>query len=194
MLEIVRLSPERLGDYLYFFEHVAHTDHKEWDRCYCLNYCAADNRAAEPELRDLEVRRACAIRYVEQGVLQGYLAYWDGQVVGWCNANDRNACLRCLGQRFICGDTEPAEETGRIKSVFCFAVAPAHRGRHIATALLERVIADARAEGCTAVEAYPEKEKMDIYYSYSGHRGLYDKLDFLPWGETEYRHIVRRAL
>lgn len=42
-LEIHRLSPDRLGDFLYFFENVAHTDNKEWDRCYCINYCAAHN-------------------------------------------------------------------------------------------------------------------------------------------------------
>lgn len=195
MLEIVRLAPEYTEDYLYFFEHVAHTDNKAWDRCYCLNYCAADNEEdAKTKFFDPEARREYAIRYIAAGVLQGYLAYWDGQVVGWCNANVRNDCLRCFGRRFIYGRTVPEEESGHIKSVFCFTVAPAYRGRHVATALLERVIADARAEGFAAVEAYPERKEMDIYYSYSGHRGLYDKLGFVQWGETEYRHIMRRTL
>lgn len=36
-IEIHKLTPERLNDFLYFFENVAHTDNKEWDRCYCLN-------------------------------------------------------------------------------------------------------------------------------------------------------------
>jgi len=33
-INICKLTPEKLDDYLYFFENVAHTDNKEWDRCY----------------------------------------------------------------------------------------------------------------------------------------------------------------
>ena len=138
-LTIVRLAPEYLTDYLYFFEHVAHTDYPAWDRCYCLDYCATDNRLeAASVFGDADTRRAYAIRYVNEGILQGYLAYADGQVVGWCNANDRAACRRCAGYVEMLG--ERAEDDLRIKSVFCFTVAPAMRGRHIAMALLERVI------------------------------------------------------
>lgn len=194
-LEVFRLSPDRLADYLYFFENVAHTDNKEWDRCYCLNYCNVNNcEDAKTKFFDPEVRREYAINYVNNNILQGYLAYYDGQVVGWCNANDRNGCLNCFGRNFIYGSTEPIEDNSRIKSVFCFAVAPHMRGKHIATALLERVIADAKADGYEYVEAYPEKKDMDIYYSYSGHKGLYDKLGFESCGETEYRHVLRKRV
>ena len=86
------------------------------------------------------------------------------------------------------------EKPERIKSVFCFAVAPEHRGKHIATAMLTHVIADAKEDGYVYVEAYPERKDVDIYYSYSGHKGLYDKLGFKKCGETEYRYIVRKKL
>lgn len=42
-LTIHKLTPEHLDDYIYFFENVAHTDNKKWDRCYCTNFCAANN-------------------------------------------------------------------------------------------------------------------------------------------------------
>lgn len=192
-LTIVRLSPEYLPDYLYFFEHVAHTDYPEWDRCYCLDYCAADNREeAATRFQDADVRREYAIRYVNEGVMQGYLAYTDGQVVGWCNANDRRPCMACAGYQEMFHNRE--DDGLRVKSIFCFTVAPAMRGRHIATALLERVIADARKEGFDAVEGYPVQADTDIYYNYHGHRELYRKLGFEEIGEGEGHLIMRKPL
>lgn len=192
-LTIVRLSPDVLEDYLYFFEHVAHTDYPKWDRCYCLDYCAADNREeAKTLFRDADIRREYAIRYVREGVMQGYLAYADGRVVGWCNANDRAPCVCCAGYDEMIHDR--ADDGLKVKSIFCFTVAPAMRGKHIATALLERVIADARAEGFDAVEGYPEKGDADIYYNYPGHKELYRKLGFEVVGEGEGRLIVQKRL
>ena len=192
-LTIIRLAPDCLPDFLYFFEHVAHTDYPEWDRCYCLDYCATDNRREAKELfGDADARREYAIRYVNEGVMQGYLAYVDGHVAGWCNANDRARCRRCAGYEEII--RERADDGLRVKSIFCFTVAPALRGKHIATALLERVIADARAEGYDAVEGYPEKGDADIYYNYPGHRELYRKLGFEAVGEGEQRLIMQKRL
>lgn len=34
-INIYKLTPERLDDYLYFFENVAHTDNKESNRLPC---------------------------------------------------------------------------------------------------------------------------------------------------------------
>lgn len=64
-IRICRLTPELLDDYLYFFENVAHTDNKEWDRCYCLNYCSEAN--AGRDFSSLDVRREYAIKYVKSG-------------------------------------------------------------------------------------------------------------------------------
>ena len=89
---------------------------------------------------------------------------------------------------------ERAEDGLKVKSVFCFTVAPAMRGRHIATALLERVMADAKEEGYDAVEGYPEKGAADIYYNYHGHLALYEKLGFERAGEGIDRLILRKNL
>ena len=81
-------------------------------------------------------------------------------------------------------------------SVFCFEVAPAHRGRHVATALLARLIEDARTGGCAFVEAYPLKESpKSVTENYSGHIAFYEKHGFLPSGETANgRMIMRKRL
>lgn len=193
-LQIVRLTPARTEDYLTFFETYAHGDEKEWGHCcYCINFGAVDHRQEEGgKFQDPAVRRQYAIDYINKGILQGYLAYRDGKVVGWCNANTKEDCAYCYGNTFIYGSL-PSEFPGRkTKAVYCFAIAPAARRQGVATALLERVIADAKAEGFDAVEVYPEKTEMDIYYSYSGHKTMCEKLGFTCCGETEFRLVLRK--
>lgn len=190
-IKIVKLTPEYLDDYLYFFENVAHTDHKEWDRCYCVEYAGDAN--AGVDFSDAEKRREMAVRYIKEGVLQGYLAYHEGRLVGWCNANRRADCTGCDGWRQTFGDYNPAA-VGNVKSVFCFTVAPEMRCRGIAEMLLRRVLSDADTEGYDAVEGYPEKRDCDCYDAYVGPLHLYEKLGFARAEETETRYIMRKNL
>ena len=82
----------------------------------------------------------------------------------------------------------------KIKSVFCFAVAPDCRGKGVARALLERVIEDAKQDGFEYIEAYPNKEETDIYFNYVGPMGLYKKLGFELFAETKWRAVLRKKL
>ena len=156
-IEIRELTPELLADYLYFFEQVAHTDNKEWDRCYCLIYCSADHR--DEDFRSAEVRREYAIQYVQNGKITGYLAYQEGKIIGWCNANRKSDCLRCYGLRWLGDGVSDGLSDSEIKSVFCFTVAPHIRRQGVARLLLERVCQDAKREGYAYLEAYPNKQK-----------------------------------
>ncbi len=195
LLEIVSLSPVSIPDYLYFFENVAHKDNPEWDRCYCLNFCSACNtEEAKTVFSDADVRREYAADYIRKGILKGYLAYMDGRVAGWCNANDKNDCLECFGNYFIYGDTAPKADESKVKAVYCFTVAPEMRRKHIATALLERVVSDAQAERYDCIEAYPEKGDLDQYNNFPGYRALYEKMGFEQIGETETRLVYRKSL
>lgn len=193
-IDICRLTYKQLNDYLYFFENVAHTDNKEWDRCYCVNFCSDNNTELADILRDAGQRRKYAIKYVNEGIIQGYLAYYEGKVIGWCNTNDRANCLQCFGWQIISGNSETIKDRRKVKSVFCFTVAPAMRGRNIATALLEQVIKDAKQDGYDYIESYPNKSESDIYYNFVGPIGLYKKFGFELYGETENRIILRKKL
>lgn len=196
-LEIHRLTPDRLDDFLYFFENVAHTDNKEWDRCYCTNYCAAHNNriTVKKNFADSDVRKSYAIDYVKKGLMQGYLAYADGNVIGWCNANNRNDCLHCFGWKNHIANREINRKTEeKIKSIFCFTVAPDFRGKGVATALIERVIAEAKNDGYEYIEAYPNKEETDMYFNYVGPLKLYKRFGFEPYTETKWRFVLRKKL
>ena len=89
-IEIKKLSPKLVDDYIKFFDTTA-LETKE-NKCYCICWCSADHSAID----DLAAqnRRELATEYVKNGTLQGYLAYNGEQVIGWCNANEKNNCTR----------------------------------------------------------------------------------------------------
>ena len=94
-------------------------------------------------------RRAYALRYVKGNNIQGYLAYSGDRVVGWCNANTKADCLKCASWRRFMKHV-PIEEPDsgiKVKSVFCFVIAPDMKRKGIATLMRERVCKDAIKEG-----------------------------------------------
>lgn len=194
-VEIRELTPDLLDDYLYFFENVAHEDNKEWDRCYCVCWCSDDHREGR-DLSSPEKRRDYAIQYISSGMIKGYLAYYDGQVVGWCNANEKSDCLHCISWlRFMTSvSTADSNPNNRVKSVFCFTIAPDMRRKGIATQLLERVCRDAADDGFDSVEAYPNREFVDVFRDFMGSVDMYSKCGFIMHEETEDRIVMRKRL
>jgi ribosomal protein S18 acetylase RimI-like enzyme len=84
------------------------------------------------------------------GQSQGYLAYRDGEVIGWCNAGPRH-----LFPMLRDASRPPEDPMGVI---FCFIVAPDQRGRGVANALLEAACAGLQTQGLTMAQARPLKD------------------------------------
>lgn len=191
-LQIIKLSPALLDDWLAFFDHTAFTDNDEWSGCYCMCYHwnAALNRRKEWNCaaEDGPYNRKCAIDLIKKGKMQGYLAYDGGKVVGWCNANDKNAYDN-VNFTLPFGDTS---DTQKVKSIVCFCISPEARGKGVASQLLQRVCADAAAEGYAWVEAYPFCR--DSYHSYHGPTAMYIKFGFERCGNVEECAIYRKIL
>jgi GNAT superfamily N-acetyltransferase len=57
--------------------------------------------------------------------------------------------------------TEEPAAGAKVKSIFCFAIAPKMKRQGIARQLLERVCQDAAQDGFDVVEAYPNKQFID---------------------------------
>lgn len=188
------LTPDLAADYFDFFENRAFTDDSPY-RCYCQMYqmtkeqakAAIDNADGADMGR---VSRKVAERQIESGILRGYLAFVDGVAIGWCNANDKaNFPIEsCTGDRFYA----PAEK--REKAVVCFEIAPEYRGKGIATALLQRVIDDARAEGCIAVEGFPVVRDERFEWDCKGPLRLYEKAGFVRVAEQDQSVVMRKEL
>ncbi len=192
-IKIRKLEPDLLEDYLFFCENTAHSDYPDFARCYCVSFYSESLSLKNiiEDFTDPEVRRKYAIKMINEGNLQGYLAFDGTRVVGWCNSNDRADCISCWGlneyRRDIVLDM-------KAKSVFCFAIDPNMRGKDIATALLKRICDDAIKEGYDCIEAYPEKAGDNMYYNFRGPIGLYDKLGFSIYKDMGNRLIVRKML
>ena len=187
-LNILPLTPELLGDYLYFFDNVAFADHPDWSQCYCMAFHWKREWDDEPE-RNF---REWAIDLINGGVTQGYLAYSDGKIVGWCNANDKKnfAALKIN----VKPELWEANEDKKVKSAVCFLVAPELRGKGIATKLLERVCADAEVDGYDFIEGYPPFGKCDMYAAHHGTVPLFEKCGFRVYKQSGDACVMRKVL
>ena len=171
-LDIRQLTPELLNDYLYFFDNVAFADHPEWSQCYCLAFHFEPAWDAEDAGLNNPWRER-VIQFILEGKVQGYLAYADGAIVGWCNANDKSnyAALKHNAKNEI--QTDDVKE--KVKSIVCFLVAPDMRSKGIATKLLKRVCTDAEADGYDFIEGYPPAGDCDMYAAHHGTVALFEK-------------------
>lgn len=192
-IELRKLTPDLREDYLHFFETDAHADNPDEDRCYCVCWCSEDHRVGT-DFSSPEKRRDLAIQYINKGSIQGYLAYDDGKVVGWCNANTKSECLNCISWlRIKIKATESAPDA-KVKSVYCFTIAPGMKRKGIATKLLERVCRDAADDGFDFVEAYPNKKFIDEIRDFMGPLEMYVRCGFVVHDEMDKVFIVRKPL
>ncbi|MCL2884845.1 MAG: GNAT family N-acetyltransferase, partial [Oscillospiraceae bacterium] len=125
-IEIRKLTPALADDYVRFFDATPHDDNIDEHKCYCVCWCNEDYEGKDFSSR--EKRRNAAIRYVKDGNIQGYLAYDGERIVGWCNANTKTDCLKCGGWRWLTRQVPiPMEDVDagvKVKSIFCFTIAP----------------------------------------------------------------------
>ena len=121
--------------------------------CYCTYYF----QPKPEEYKNIHSRkRNYAVWLIENGIMQGYLAYEDNKVIGWCNSNSKKTFPRLNTASDV--DKEP------IKSIVCFIVEKEYRNKGVATALLQQVINDAKEEGYKVVEAYPNKSTQSAFF------------------------------
>lgn len=187
---IRRLTPDVAQDYVRFFDETPHDENIPEHKCYCVCWISADSD--DYDCSTAERRRTAAVRLIGEGHLQGYLAYEGDRIVGWCNANAKAECTRCVSWRYFM--QEIPLDSAKTKSVFCFVIAPDMQRRGIAAKLLERVIADAKADGFTHVEAYPNKRFISPAADFMGPAAMYEKLGFTRSGETGNKWIMRKTL
>ena len=82
----------------------------------------------------------------------------------------------------------------RVKSVFCFTIAPEMQRKGIATQLLERVCKNAAEEGFDFVEVYPNKVVTAESENHAGFTGMFKKLGFTVYTELENMYVMRKEL
>jgi len=172
-IAIEPLTPQRLPDFLDFFEHRAFTDNPRWQSCWC-HFPHADHATVVWKERSSAENRAASCTRIENGTMTGWLAYAgtapDAPAIGWCNAGPR---------RFIEGlFDEPEPLADRIGAIACFVIAPAWRGKRIATALLDAACAGLRAQGFAWAEGYPRADTANAGEAHHGPLAMYTAAGF----------------
>jgi GNAT superfamily N-acetyltransferase len=178
------MTRDRIDDWLRFFDHDAFAGNPDWASCYCLE----PHLPAMPERPEHAWRetRATVVDRLRCGTTFGYLVYVGGRPAGWVNAS-----LRSDYGLYRNVDPDGPEPTSVI-GVACFVIAPPFRRHGIASALLDRVIADAAARGAAAIEGYPrhQPERSDAGH-FRGPRSMYDARGFEPIKVRERDTVVR---
>jgi GNAT superfamily N-acetyltransferase len=178
---------ERVDDWVRFFDHDAFAGNPDWASCYCIE----PHIPATPELPERAWRdtRASVVGRLRGGTTFGYLAYIDGRPAGWVNASLRSDYG--LYRLVDTGGPEPRSVIG----ISCFVIAPPFRRHGVASALLDRVIADAAARGASWIEGYPHNEpKGTDAAHFRGPRSMYEARGFQPIEVRENDTVMRRPV
>ena len=196
-LTIERLTPARADDYLRFFDHEsgpAFADNAEWATCYCHYY------EVPPALKwgdfDGPANRLAMTARIATGEMEGYLAYADGDIAGWMNAQPyaklRHACAR---MRIAAPPLPvPAHDAA---AIVCFVIAPARRRQGVARALLASGTEDLEARGFALVDAFPWNAAPDATKAtdhYHGTLAMFMQAGFVPVAAHENVTVVRKTL
>ena len=189
------LTPERVEQYLQFFDKDAFTDFPDWSGCYCGFYDTPGDHW-DSTARAGPQNRAARAERIRSGQAHGLLALADGKVVGWCNAQARSSFRNM--RRYTVVIEDPTELVG---SIMCFLVAPGYRGKGVGTTLLNAACHKFRKEGLNVAEGYPttntSKRTWEIPWAeenYKGSLNMYINAGFKIHRQLERFSIVRKPL
>ncbi|MGZ4123843.1 MAG: N-acetyltransferase family protein [Tumebacillaceae bacterium] len=166
-ITIEKLTPERVADFLYFFDHVAFADNPRWASCYCYFYYSSSEE--EWVNRTAEDNRAAIQEKINASEMHGFLAYANGEPVGWMHANSKAKFVDLPGEQAI-GEDKAA--------TVCFIVSPEHRRKGIAGKILAQACESLREAGYETVEGYPVKETDSMTANYHGPLDMYMQAGF----------------
>jgi len=185
-IEIHALTPQRLDDFLDFFDHRAFPDNPKWRSCFC-HFPHADHATVVWKERTLEQNRAATCARISSETMTGWLAYAGGQAIGWCNAGPR---------RFVEGLFDAPEPLAdRIGAISCFVIAPSLRGLGLATRLLAAACDGLRERGFDWAEAYPRTGDASAAENHYGPLAMYRAAGFeTVAAEGDESLVVRKAL
>ena len=194
-IEIRKLTSDLAEDYAHFFDVTPHDDHTAKDElpCYCVTWRNDDTYIGNDHWYPTrEERRERAIQFIKDGKLQGYLAYRDNEIVGWCNASAD--CQKGVDYLRSYWPIEESRTDIKVMSIFCFVIAPEMQRKGIAAQLVEHVCKSAADDGFDFVEAYVNNEFTDTAKEYRGPLAMYEKCGFFKSLEREGKVVVRKSL
>jgi GNAT superfamily N-acetyltransferase len=178
-IELKRISVDSLHDFLDYFDHRAFLDDEDWAGCYCQAYLNEPNDNGEEAWAEGVARQRACDR-VASGAMDGYLAYSDGRVVGWCSAGS---------SKLYPGVPESNE---KLAVIVCLNIDPEMRRKGVAGQLMDLVIQDLSDRGFEAVEATPHKNGDASEKSFRGTLSMYQARGFEPLSDLGEHYVLMR--
>lgn len=186
-VEVRPLTAELTDDWLAFFDHHAFPEGHDWEGCYCY-FDRFPGARDDFDPGAAERNRSAMIPLLESGRVRGWLAYAGDRPVGWLHATSR------LELPHLKVDAPLPGRGRRVGVIACFVVAPGHRGRGVAGALLDAAVEAFAYQGFHAVEAYPPRDPDDPERAYRGLPGLFSSAGFAVAHELDHHLVVRLPL
>lgn len=175
-----------MQDFLSFFDGEAFADNPAWGSCFC-QFMYVDHAKVNWDARTLQENRAAACDRISSNQMQGYLAYRDGNPVGWCNAAPRTM-LDAFADK-------PDPDAARIGQITCFVIAKPQRRSGVAKSLLHAACEGLKAQGLAIAEASPRTQAANDAQHYHGPLSMYVEAGFhVHHTESDGTVHVRRSL
>ena len=190
-----------MDEFLRFFDDDAFADNAWWAGCYCNFYESLTHPADNPDPATpafapfREHNRSEKATRIRAGLARGFLAFRDGKVVGWLNAQASGAYAN--PRQFEPAVAEIPERTGLL---MCFVVSPEARGQGVATALLRAAVVDFRAADLLHAQGFARRPDAGggghgfAPSNYHGTLSMYLDNGFAEVGSLGAYAVMRRSL
>lgn len=179
-IKIYQLNPNMASDYIDFFDERAFSDGNINKGCYCVWHHWTEKheyaRSQMPQEERPFCKRNYAIELIQNKQLNGFVAYSDDKIVGFCNADLKENYFR-LSRKNNPHGWQDTNDGDKILAIVCFVVAPDMRGKGIAKALLQYACTYAAENGFDYVESYPAVGAFDAG-NCCGSDAMYRKFGF----------------
>jgi GNAT superfamily N-acetyltransferase len=141
-----------------------------------------------------EPNRSAFESLVTSGAVHGILAFEGRDPIGWCSIGPRGDFPGLERSRVL-----QTEWTAATWSVTCFFIPAKHRGKGVATAMLEAAVELARKRGATEIEGYPQKmlasgDPLPGPFAWTGVPSIFERCGFKRINPGEGRPIYVKRL
>ena len=102
---VCRLNRNMTEEYIDFFDKRAFSDGSEERGCYCVWHHWTEQHELEHSFMPENERQYCKKNYakelIQNGILNGFVAFCDNHIVGFCNSDIKDNYFRLSREKWI---------------------------------------------------------------------------------------------
>jgi GNAT superfamily N-acetyltransferase len=182
---IKTLTPGRWDDLLELFG-----ERGAYAGCWCMFFRVRQSEFEGGARGRGRGNRRAFKKLVDRRKVPGLLAYRDGRPVGWCSVAPRSE----FGRVERSPTTKPVDDEADVWSIVCFYIDRRHRGRGVASALLEGAVEHASKKGARIVEGYPIDSSVRKVPNAEGYHGFQSMFEAAGFEEVARRSPSRPVM